>query len=200
MPESVDADASRSSSIHDPDVGAGADGAGFTPRLALVPMSAAVMQAVLSSDWPSAESLIGAPFPDEWRGDGWQWLQPRLEESRQSTMAVAWGTRLARLSDGRPIRDEPVIAEVGFHGLPDSDGWVEIGYRVIASHRRQGLAHEAAASLIAWAFDQGVRGVHASISPTNVASRRVLDRLGFDEVGARHHDVLGEQIRFARSR
>ena len=161
-------------------------------------MSTALMTAVMTAEWTAAQAIIGAPFPAEWRGDGWGWLAPRVDEAERTPSAVAWGTRLAHMIDAPEGQPETVIAEVGFHGPPDKDSWVEIGYRVVVARRRQGFAHEAATRLIAWALDQGVRGVRASVSADNVPSRTLLADLDFAEVGAYRHDVLGEQLSYAR--
>ena len=91
-----------------------------------------------------------------------------------------------------------MLAEVGFHGPPDTEGWVEIGYRVVARYRRQGLAHEAALALLRWAAGHGVFGVRASISPDNAASMGLLDKLGFINAGRYEHRALGERLIYRR--
>src|SRR5438046_2265163 len=100
------------------------------------------------------------------------------------------------LIDGRG----QAVAEVGFHGPPDDDGWVEIGYRVVTGYRRRGLAEEACRGLLDWAFTQGVDGVRAAISPDNEASARLAQKLGFAHAGRARHEVLGEQLIFEHPR
>lgn len=170
-----------------------------TRRLALVPMSCVLMKAVMAQDWISAGTILGAPFPAEWHADGWEWLAPRLMDGELTPSSLAWGTRTAHLESANVCERGPVIAEAGFHGPPDAEGWVEIGYRVVAAHRREGFAEEAAVALIAWATQHGVNGIRGSVNPENVASSNLLRKLGFVETGSYQHRTLGEQLRFSLS-
>lgn len=170
-----------------------------TVRLAMIPMSSRLVRAVLQKDWVTAERLLGAPFPLEWRDDGWQWLESQAIRGESDERFIVWGTRLVfpATRDVEKARG-PVLAEVGFHGPPDSDGWVEIGYRVVTAHRRRGLAEEATSALLAWAGAHGVTGVMASVSPDNTASIGLLRKLGFTGAGSHRHPILGEQVSFHR--
>ena len=77
-----------------------------------------------------------------------------------------------------------VVGGVGFKGSPNATGEVEIGYAVVRAQRRRGLAVEAAAALVAWAFcDTRVGRVLARCQADNVASVHVLERLGFTPLG-----------------
>lgn len=171
-----------------------------TPRLALVPMPSQLVLAIVGQDWAAAQRLLGTPFPREWHDDGWHWLEPQATNGRFDDRFIAWGTRLAlplTPDVGLPHRG-PVLAEIGFHGPPDPAGWVEIGYRVVAEHRRRGLAEEATSALLMWATAHGATGVKASVSPGNTASIGLLNKLGFAASGLHRHDVLGEQLVFCR--
>jgi len=79
--------------------------------------------------------------------------------------------------------DRIVVGDVGFHG-PPHDGVVEIGFSVVPERRRLGYATEAARGLVAWALmEPTIRTVIARCEPDNVASIRVLEAVGFDQVG-----------------
>jgi RimJ/RimL family protein N-acetyltransferase len=56
---------------------------------------------------------------------------------------------------------------------------VEVGYAVAAERWGRGLATEMAASLVAHAEGQGLGGLVAYTEPTNAASRRVMEKVGF---------------------
>jgi len=72
----------------------------------------------------------------------------------------------------------------GFRGRPDDQGTVEIGYSILPSHHRLGLASEAVTALVDWAFGQrGVECVTAHTLPSLVASIRVLEKCGFRAAG-----------------
>lgn len=171
-----------------------------TERLILVPMSPEVVRAILRRDWPAASRLLGTEFPVEWREDGWHWLEPQADRGGHDDRYVAWGTRLAFAAgaDGEAHGRGAVLAEVGFHGPPDTQGWVELGYRVVAEHRREGLAEEAVRALLRWATAQGVSGFRASVAPDNAASIGLLDKLGFVNAGRYEHRTLGEQLVYRR--
>jgi RimJ/RimL family protein N-acetyltransferase len=76
-----------------------------------------------------------------------------------------------------------------FHGLglllpmPDGDE-LELGYRLARHAWGQGIATEAAAALTAHAFGPLARPVLAAVTyEANLASQRVLAKLGFEPVG-----------------
>ncbi len=79
-----------------------------------------------------------------------------------------------------------------FKGAPDA-GWVEIGYGVAESCRSRGHATDAVFALVRLAFDQpGIRAVYAETAVANVASRRVVEKVGFTWAGRRDSDDDGE--------
>lgn len=173
-----------------------ADGVLHTARLGLEPMSVELMRLAVAGRWTAVDRLLGAPFPGEWRDDGWAWLQPRIVEGERDPALLGWGTRIARPRHGVRGASGPVIAEAGFHGPPGADHWVEIGYRVAVEYQRQGYAEEIARALITWALGQGVAGVRASVRPDNAPSLSLVRKLGFIEDGTFVHEHLGELLRF----
>ena len=75
--------------------------------------------------------------------------------------------------------ERTVIGDAGFKGKPGSQGMVEIGYSVLPAYRGQGFATEAARALVDWALAQPeVKRIIAECSPDNVASIRILEKLG----------------------
>ncbi|WP_223188951.1 GNAT family N-acetyltransferase [Streptomyces sp. TRM68416] len=81
---------------------------------------------------------------------------------------------LVRREDGR------AVGAMGFHGAPDEDGRVEIGYDLTESSRGNGYATEALNALAAHALARDdVRAVIAIIDHDNVPSQSVVTRAGF---------------------
>jgi [ribosomal protein S5]-alanine N-acetyltransferase len=79
---------------------------------------------------------------------------------------------------------QSVIGGAGFKGPPDQESKVEIAYGIVPSYQRCGYATEAAAALVAFAFDSGrVRLIRAHTLPTSNASTRVLAKCGFLHIG-----------------
>lgn len=91
-----------------------------------------------------------------------------------------WGMFvLVRTEDGR------AVGAMGFHGPPDEEERVEIGYDLAASARGNGYATEALRALSAWAAARDdVTTVCAKTDPANTASQAVLTRAGFTRVPA----------------
>lgn len=87
------------------------------------------------------------------------------------------------------------VGLAGFHGPPDDAGMVEVGYRVDPEHRRKGYARRSLETLLAVAQRHpDVRVVRATISPDNAASRALIERYGFVEVGEQWDDEDGLEI------
>ncbi|WP_026481717.1 GNAT family N-acetyltransferase [Agromyces subbeticus] len=101
-----------------------------------------------------------------------------------------WVTRFI-LVDG----ETAAVGLAGFHGQPDENGMVEIGYRVDPAQRRRGYARIALETLLAAAADDArVRTVRATISPENHASRALIDQYGFVAVGEQWDEEDGLEI------
>ena len=97
---------------------------------------------------------------------------------------------LAQLAIGTPahwcapfliVSRNAVLGTCRFRGAP-TNGSVEIGYEVAESQRGRGVATEAVKRLLEIAILSGrVKEVFAHIVPENVASSKVVSRLGFSK-------------------
>ena len=76
-----------------------------------------------------------------------------------------------------------IVGGCAYKGPPDENGIVEIAYGVEPAFRKRGYAREAAAALVTYATDAGVRLVCAHTRPDNEASARVLESCGFECLG-----------------
>lgn len=90
--------------------------------------------------------------------------------------------------------DGRVAGECGVKGPPDDDGAVEIGYGLAGPSRGRGLGGRAVAALLDELTGLGVRLVRAEVAVDNVASRRLLERLGFAVAGADRQFVFYERL------
>lgn len=164
-------------------------------RLHLISMSVPFMQALAERDLRRADQAIGALVP--------AWLPEQLEHFVQYRLAQLevdpsvreWLGRAMILSDGAGRRR--VVGAVGFHGPPDEQGRLEIGYSVDPEYRRQGYAREAARAMFEWAAEtHGVRRFIASISPTNEPSLGLAAGFGFSQTGSHMDDIDGLELVF----
>lgn len=65
--------------------------------------------------------------------------------------------------------------------LPEVLPAVEVGWRLGRAFRGRGYATEAGGAALRWGFDElGLSEIISIFEPDNVASGRVMDRLGFD--------------------
>ncbi|MGW4547499.1 GNAT family N-acetyltransferase [Streptomyces violaceorubidus] len=95
-----------------------------------------------------------------------------------------WGVFvLVRREDGR------AVGGIGFHGAPDEEGRVEIGYDLVEAARGNGYATEGLRALSAWALArETVTAVRATTEPHNTASQAVIARAGFVRIAAEHSE------------
>jgi RimJ/RimL family protein N-acetyltransferase len=116
---------------------------------------------------PLAEGYPHADTADAMRGP---------VEHGESDEECGWFVTLAE--DGR------VIGDCGTLGWTDEQGHVEIGYGFAAPFRGRGYGTEAVRALAGWIASQPeVSAVAASVEVGNMASRRLLERLGFALTG-----------------
>ncbi|WP_159776068.1 GNAT family N-acetyltransferase [Streptomyces sp. HM190] len=93
-----------------------------------------------------------------------------------------WGMYvLVRKEDGL------AVGALGYHGAPDEEGRVEIGYDLVEGARGHGYATEALRALADWARErereQGdVRSLFAVVDKVNTPSQGVVTRAGFVRV------------------
>ncbi|MEU5943058.1 GNAT family N-acetyltransferase [Micromonospora sp. NPDC047548] len=78
----------------------------------------------------------------------------------------------------RRREDGHAIGGVGFHGTPDENGSVTIGYGLIPSVHGNGYASEALRALLAFACARGVTCVGGDTTHGNIASQHVMTAAG----------------------
>ncbi len=80
-----------------------------------------------------------------------------------------------------------VSLRVGDHAR----GTAELAYSVLAAYRSAGYATEAARAVVTFAFEQSdLRTVEACCVPANLGSRRLLARVGFDEMRVQRNGAI----------
>lgn len=95
---------------------------------------------------------------------------------------------LVRHEDGR------AIGGMGFHGAPNEQGWVEVGYDLVEGARGQGYATEALRTLTEWALARDDVGmVIATIEADNLPSQRVVSRAGFTRATVEEERIAHEE-------
>ncbi|MGW4161774.1 GNAT family N-acetyltransferase [Streptomyces sp. NPDC004788] len=78
----------------------------------------------------------------------------------------------------RLLADGTTVGGIGFHGPPDADGVVTIGYGLVPGARGKGYASESLRALIARAREAGATAVRGDADLDNIASQRVMEAAG----------------------
>ncbi|WML32628.1 GNAT family N-acetyltransferase [Clostridium sp. OS1-26] len=72
------------------------------------------------------------------------------------------------------------IGFVGFKGIPDENGYSEVGYSISPNYRKKRLMTEALETLLKWAYEfQDSKGIVAKVLKTNIGSHKVLNNCNF---------------------
>ena len=136
-----------------------------------------MLRALVDGDLAVASDLAGVVLPPWFLEERWLW-RLRLDQVRDDPAAQDWVVRAV------VVEPEGVVGHAGFHGPPDADGAVEVGYTVLPHLRGRGYARAALAALVAEAAAAPqVRVVRASVQPGNAASLAVVRGAGFVHVG-----------------
>jgi RimJ/RimL family protein N-acetyltransferase len=157
-------------------------------------MSVSFMQALAQRDIPGASREMNAIVPD-WMADELEnFLKFRLAQLEVDPTIHPWLGRAMILEEDGARR---VIGSIGFHGPPDKENRLEVGYSVDPPYRRRGYANESVKALFDWAHrEHGITRFVASISPDNEASLRLTAGYGFQKVGEQMDEIDGLEYVF----
>jgi RimJ/RimL family protein N-acetyltransferase len=137
---------------------------------------------------PSVRPDPGSLCPEPVEGQRLRWHPeyPLPDSIDAISMVVAAHRATAGRTEDSPawwihqiVVDGVVVGDIGFHGPPDGDRAVEIGYSVVPGWRRRGVATRACALILQQAWQDGAEIVVAETDHDNAASQAVLLRNGF---------------------
>ena len=172
-------DISRVSTI-DTDVSSGSHDATMirleTPRLTLIALTVQQMR-WQRDDFARLEQALGLAASGQRLEDELRPVVSRaISQMRRRPHHVRWHCQWAAL-----LKEERrIVGSLAFKGPPNRDNAVEIGYGFDPSYHNRGLATEAVGEMVRWALgEDGVATVIAETANKNVASMRVLQKVGF---------------------
>ncbi|MFN2524773.1 MAG: GNAT family N-acetyltransferase [Actinomycetota bacterium] len=166
-------------------------------RLRLLLIMTTELESLLNDERAAAEATLGCRIPSYFPAAHDRHLfELRLGQIAEDPSIEEWLLRaVVRKTDGR------MIGHVGFHGPPDDDGVLEVGYELFSDYQKHGYAIEAVEALMAWAADHhGIERFRASIAPDNKPSLKLARKLGFVHVGRHWDEEDGEELVFAVDR
>ena len=157
-----------------------------SPRLEFRPLTIEAIEALIAGEREALEAETRATFPEPLSAPPeMDHALPAIRDSlRDDPESAFWGPFLIVLS-----QTGEAAGSAGFLSQPSRDGQRELGYSVYASFQGQGIASEAAVTLVAWALAQpGTRSVRATIPPWHAASQRVAAHAGLRPTGRMETD------------
>jgi len=88
------------------------------------------------------------------------------------------------------------VGTIGFeHVLRGEEKTADLGYWVDRAQRGRGIASQAVVLAVDYAFNVlGLGRVRANVEPDNVASRRVLERTGFQLAGRHSSEIPDRRV------
>jgi ribosomal-protein-alanine N-acetyltransferase len=146
-----------------------------TPRLTLVPFSLDLMKAAMTEK-TRLGAMLGITIPASWPAQDLAEALPAFVQNMEKQPGSPTRVGLIILKTDRVL-----IGDIGFHGEPDEQGAVEIGYSIVPEYRNQGYATEMVKALIRWAFQEpDIKIITAETLKDNIASIKVLTKAGMN--------------------
>ena len=158
-----------------------------TSRLDLPLMPPALLVALVRGDCEGAGRMADFELTEELFSadpDLISILQMRLDQLRREPAWAPWSLRAIVLRSAGVA-----VGYANFHGPPgindtSTPGAAEMGYEVWAGYRNRGFATEVARAMMEWAHrTRGVTQFISGVSPDNLPSLRVNQKLGFRATG-----------------
>jgi RimJ/RimL family protein N-acetyltransferase len=85
-----------------------------------------------------------------------------------------------------------VVGSAGFHNLPAENGMIEIGFGVDPAFQNKGYGKQILHGMWSWVVGEpGVKTLRYTVSPSNLISKQIIQKLEFKLVGEQMDDVDG---------
>jgi RimJ/RimL family protein N-acetyltransferase len=163
-------------------------------HLELVNLRRRHLEALLEGRWDELERALEVALSPESFESDLDLFDLRLRQINQDPASEPWFLRALILIEPRTY-----VGYFNFHGPPGPERYVEMGYSILQNHRRRGYGTEAALRMMRWARDEHcVEVFRASIGPDNEPSLKMIEKLGFSEIGTQLDEIDGLEIVFER--
>ena len=127
-----------------------------------------------------SKSLIGKEVQEAILND----LLPNLSDSTKDSLFYTMWIMVEKSI-------KAIIGGVCFHGEPNKNGEVEIGYGTDDDYQNKGYMTEAIFGLIQWATDnERIHSIKAETDKTNIASILVLEKNNFELTEQNDNSVI----------
>lgn len=161
-----------------------------TKRLVLIPVTYEITSTLIKGSSEEIEKL-GVTAHSNWPTEDTKDILPiinrALEETKTPSGFEFW------MIVNKESRE--IIGDIGFHGKPDENGVVEIGYGLVEQERGRGYGFEAAKAIMDWTLAQEeVKVIKADCLIDNIPSVRILEKLGMRQTGRDEEFIFWEVI------
>jgi RimJ/RimL family protein N-acetyltransferase len=164
----------------------------MTPHhVRIVQLDGATLAALADGDLERAQQTSPVTLSEWLAGPECQWTwRYRATQVAETPEDLPWVTGVLWDEESRQA-----VGKAGFHGAPDHQGMVEVGYAVDPAYRRRGYARAALAAMVTRAeADPHTRTLRASVSPDNAASLALLADHPFRQAGEQWDDEDGLEL------
>ncbi len=111
----------------------------------------------------------------------------RINEVRKNPEAAKYLLRVAVLKQSMVV-----VGSAGFHNLPDENGMIEIGFGVDPAFQNKGYGKQILHGMWGWVVKEpGVKTLRYTVSPSNLISKQIIQKLEFKLVGEQMDDIDG---------
>jgi len=149
-----------------------------TERLLLIPFTKQLCHLVNDKNFVELQNkglIASEGYPDQETLDTIPKIVANIELSNGPTGFESWVIITKK--------SMKIIGDVGFKGIPNQAGEIDLGYGIIASERKKGYAFEAAKALSDWAISlENVNKITAKCLIENEGSFKTLEKLSFKRI------------------
>lgn len=157
----------------------------YTERLRLVPVTLEITRSLLSGSNEEVEKL-GIRVDLSWPTKDTMDILPIINKSLEIDK-VPSGFEFWMIVQKDTME---VVGDIGFHGKPNAEGEVEIGFGLVEQARKKGIGFEALKAIMEWlSYQESVKVVKADCLINNIPSAKILQRLGMKEI-SRDKDLI----------
>ncbi|SFB25954.1 GNAT family N-acetyltransferase [Clostridium frigidicarnis] len=162
-----------------------------TNRLILIPITLEITKSLINGSSKEIEKL-GIKCDKKWPTKDTMDILPiinnSLEKSKISTGFETW-----MIVDKNNKR---IIGDIGFHGRPNENGEVEVGFGLVEHERGKGFGSESLNAIMDWLnFQESVKVINAECLISNKPSARILKKAGLKEVNRDNELIYWEFIK-----
>ncbi|MGH4120371.1 GNAT family N-acetyltransferase [Clostridium sp.] len=156
-----------------------------TERLLIVPVILEITQSLLEGSSKEIEKL-GIKTDKNWPTKDTLDILPIINDSLEKDKKPS-GFEFWMIVKKDNMR---VVGDIGFHGKPNAEGEVEVGFGLVERERGKGFAFEALKAIVNWlSFQHSVKYIRADCLISNKSSARTLEKVGMREI-SRDHDLI----------